>query len=409
MAVVTSAAAGPPAQLRRVPLQTWAAVLAFCLLWTALGSLIVPGARHHDFLNLYTGASLALDGNFAHIHSPQVQLERERQFVPVLPVLVPFVRPPFYALFLAPLALLPFGVAFWIWLALQSALLFGCWAWACARWGSDALVFGALFLPSALGIASGQDCVVLLAILIATYSLAEKGSHFSSGVVLGLGLIKFHLFLLWPLGLIVQKRWRMLLGASAMAAAELLVSLWLSGPRGLLAYAELLRNKSLERLSPSPELMINVESLVLNLGHGNGIVHILLIGIVVLLVAAACWRAPLWRAIAATSAGSLLVPPHVYGYDAALLLLSIWLVIFSSVDKWKRIAALLICTPLPFLMTLAGTPWAAATPLALLLFLVCLARGSRSEGSYEATPSAHAGIPDIRREIPRFAESHPLV
>src|SRR5271168_3687871 len=102
------------ARMPRIPLQTWAAVLAFCLVWVALGSLIAPGARKHDFLNLYTGASLALDGNFAHMHSPQVQFERERRFVPELKDLVPFVRPPFYALILAPLALLPFGAAFWV-------------------------------------------------------------------------------------------------------------------------------------------------------------------------------------------------------------------------------------------------------------------------------------------------------
>src|ERR1700734_793026 len=96
------------ARMPRIPLQTWAAVLAFCLIWVAMGSMIVPGARKHDFLNLYTGASLALDGNFAHLHSPAVQLARERQFVPSLPTLVPFVRPSFYALLLAPLALLPF-------------------------------------------------------------------------------------------------------------------------------------------------------------------------------------------------------------------------------------------------------------------------------------------------------------
>jgi hypothetical protein len=65
--------------MRRIPLQTWAAVNASCLLWIALGSLIAPDARKHDFLNLYTGASLALDGNFAHLHSPEVQLERERR------------------------------------------------------------------------------------------------------------------------------------------------------------------------------------------------------------------------------------------------------------------------------------------------------------------------------------------
>ena len=68
----------------RVPLQTWGAVLGFSVLWIALGTQIIPGARKHDFLNLYTGASLALDGNFAHMHSPDVQLARERQYVPAL-------------------------------------------------------------------------------------------------------------------------------------------------------------------------------------------------------------------------------------------------------------------------------------------------------------------------------------
>jgi hypothetical protein len=381
----------------RIPFQTWVAVLAFCLIWVGLGSVIVPGARKHDFLNLYTGASLALEGNFAHLHSPQVQFARERQFVPELPTLVPFVRPPFYALLLAPLALVPLGIAFWVWLALQSALLFGCWAWALSRWGPDALIFGALYLPTALGIASGQDCVVMLAILIATYALAEKGSNFTSGAALGLGLIKFHLFLLWPLALLIQRRWRMLLGACAAAAVECLLSLWLSGWTGIVQYFQLLRNKNIERLSPSPELMIDMHGMALNFGLDSLVFRGLLVGAVILLVAAACWRAPLWQWIAAASAGSLLVPPHVYGYDAGLLLLSIWLAIFMSAAKWTRIAALLICTPIPFLMNLGGTPWAAATPVALLLFLVSLQRKSESR------------VPHVSREVPCLAKSHPLV
>jgi hypothetical protein len=373
------------ARMRRIPLQTWAAVLAFCLIWVGLGSIIVPGARKHDFLNLYTGASLALDGNFAHLHSPAVQLARERQFVPNLPTLVPFVRPPFYALLLAPLALLPFGIAFWIWLTVQCALLFGCWAWALSRWGPDALIFGALYLPTALGIASGQDCVVMLVILIATYALSEKGSHFASGAALGLGLIKFHMFLLWPLALLVQRRWRMMLGACAAVAVECLVSLWLSGWNGIAEYFQLLRNKDIERLSPSPELMINVHGLAINLGMDNLAVRGLLVGVVILLVAAASRRAPLWQWIAAASAGSLLVPPHVYGYDASLLLLSIWLAIFMSTAKWTRLAATLVCTPIPFLLNLAGTPWAAATPIALLLFLVSLSCVTASSGRGSVT------------------------
>ena len=161
------------------------AVLAFCALWTLLGSILVPGARLHDFLNLYAGASLARDGVFAGMHVPEVQLQREQEFAPQLRELVPFVRPPFYALLLAPLAWLPFGPAFWAWLGLQAAVLAATWAWAFRRWGADALIFGSMYLPTALGIAHGQDCVLILLIVLGTYALAHRGKHFLSGAILG--------------------------------------------------------------------------------------------------------------------------------------------------------------------------------------------------------------------------------
>ena len=361
----------------RVPFQTWAAVLGFSVLWIALGTQIVPGARKHDFLNLYTGASLALDGNFAHMHSPEVQLARERRYVPTLDALVPFVRLPFYALILAPLALIPFGPAFWVWIGLQTALLIGCWVWAFRRWGPDALVFGALFLPTALGIAHGQDCVLMLVIVIATYSLADRNKDFLSGAALGLGLIKFHLFLLWPIALLVQRRWRIMAGACVVVATELLVSLLLAGSGGIAEYFALLRKKDIEHLNPSPELGISIHALAINFNMDNPIARGMLVAAVVALVLIACWRAPLWRWVAAASAGSLLVPPHVYGYDAGLLLASLWLAIFVCIEKWTRISATLVTTPIPYLMTLAGSPWAAATPLALLVFLSTLASSFR--------------------------------
>src|ERR1035437_4282479 len=145
--------------MRRVPVFVWVVVLAFSLVWISMGSLITPGAKKHDFLNLYTGASLALDGKFASIHDAGFQV-REKQFVPSTDALVPFVRPLFYALLLAPLALIPFSAAFWVWIALETALLLACWAWGFRRFGANALVFAAFSLPGPLGIASGQDCVL---------------------------------------------------------------------------------------------------------------------------------------------------------------------------------------------------------------------------------------------------------
>ena len=367
---------------RRVPLHAVLAVLAFCAFWILLGSILVPGARLHDFLNLYTGASLARDGAFAGMHAPEVQLQREQEYAPQLKELIPFVRPPFYALFLAPLAWVPFGPAFWAWLGVQAAVLIGTWVWAFRRWGADALIFGSMYLPTALGIAHGQDCVLILAIVLGVYVLADREQHFLSGMVLGAGLIKFHLFLLWPVMLLVQRRWKMLAGASVAVTLEVLASLALAGPSGLAKYVALLRMSDLRHLNPSPELMIDVRGLALNLGllkpgiEGLAVTG-LLIAIALILTVAACWRAPLWRAVAAASAGSLLVAPHVYGYDAGLLLAGLWLAIFESRtqsgSQALRITATILLTPVPMLLAMAGSPWAAATPLALLAFLASLA------------------------------------
>ena len=368
------------------------AVLAFCAFWTLLGSILVQGARLHDFLNLYTGAALARDGVFAGMHAPEVQLQREQEYAPQLRELVPFVRPSFYALFLAPLAWLPFGLAFWAWLGTQAAVLAGTWAWAFRRWGSDALIFGSMYLPTALGIAHGQDCVLVLLIVLGAYVLAHREQHFWSGVILGAGLIKFHLFLLWPVMLLVQRRWRMLAGACAMVAVETLVSLALAGPRGIAKYVALLRMTDLRHLSPSPELMVNVRGLALNLRIDHIAVTGVLTAVAMVLSIAACWRAPLWRAVAAASAGSLLVAPHVYGYDAGLLLAGLWLAVFESrgesSSQGPRITAAILLTPVPMLLGLAGSPWAAATPLALLAFLGSLAWMSR--GSQESAKEAIA-------------------
>ena len=357
-----------------MPFSTWLAVVACGTLWVMLGSMIVPTAREHDFLNLYTGATLARDGQFAELHVPAVQLMREHEYVASLRELVPFVRPSFYALLLLPMAWLPFATAFWAWLGLQTAGLFSVWWWGLRQWGGDSLILAAFFLPTALGIAHGQDCVFMLMVVTGVYIFLRRGADFSAGAVLGLGLIKFHLFLLWPLALLLNRRWRVMAGAGVSIAAELLLSLALGGFTGIENYVALLRNKDLSRLSPSPELMINIHSLPIHFGVAGDWFPVVLVVMVAGLVALACWQAPPWRWIAAASVGSLLAAPHVYGYDAALLLIPLLTAIYEPESpKRVRIAATVLLTPLPFFMSLAGSPWAAVSTLALLAFLMTLA------------------------------------
>ena len=353
-------------------------VALFALFWAAQGAGGIFDARDHDFLNLYIGASLAREGEFAELHDPEVQLRKEQEFVPRITEVVPFVRPAFYAALLTPLALIPFESAFWCWLLLHTAILLACWRWAWRRFGADALVFAAIYFPSALGITSGQDGTFILAAAVMSYALAERGKPVWSGAVLALTLIKFHLLLLAPLVMLLRGRTKMFLGYAAVAIAEVGVSLLLGGVGGAQKYVDLLLTGEVEGVWPVPSLAITVHTIGRNFeisspGLSIGL-SIGLVAVVLVLVGLAAWRAPYWRWFSAAVAGSLVSAPHVFRYDAAVLLLPLWVVIFTSKDKLSRLAALLLLVPIPYFASAFGPPWGIVPPLAILLFLAALAR-----------------------------------
>jgi hypothetical protein len=345
----------------------------FAILWLLLGATSVDMGREHDFLNLYTGASLALEGRFPELYDVDTQLRREQQIVPSTQELIPFVRPPFYALLISPLALLPFRTAFWVWLVFQVLLALVCIGWGCRRFGPDAVFFASMYAPLAMSIPHGQDALVMLAVLIASFALAERGRP-AAGAVLSLGLIKFHLFVLWPVLLAVQKRWRMLgylaLGGGILVATSVL----LSGTRGLLLYGDLLTRKDLAHLLPAPEKNANLIGVLLNFGLEPTALYGVLAVLTVCVAVAGVMRAPLWTLFAIATSGSMLVVPHTYGYDATMLLLPIWCGMFLSSRWLTRVVSATLCLPVVFLLMILEPPFTAAMGLAVLsFFLVCSA------------------------------------
>jgi hypothetical protein len=97
---------------------------------------------------------------------------------------------------------------------------------------------------------------------------------------------------------------------------------------------------------------------------------------VIMVLGFALRSAPVWRMFAIASVASLIIVPHVYGYDAALLLLPIWLTIFRSKLAVSKVTATMLSTPIPFGMALAGKPYAITASAALLIFFLLLARES---------------------------------
>jgi len=366
--------------------------------WIAAGYRLAPHARRMDFLNLYTGASFALDWDWRHIYTEAGQLARERKLAPGQSRLWPFVRPPVYAIIMAPLALIPFPEAFWLWISAQSAVLLGCWAWAARRFGPDAAVWGALFFAGPLGIMHGQDCALFLALLCGAFALGEKNRMFLCGLVLGVGLTKFHLFLLWPLVLLIERRWRMLAGFAVCGLGQGLLSLAVLGWSGLWGYAAFILHLGQYY---SPEKNIDINAILVNLGTLSR-------SLLIVLTAAAgglvLWssrrRGPLWMTFTLAAAGSLLIGPHVYTYDGTMLLLPFWCVISLSPFRIAKLTAATICTPIAAIASSCGPPLAGFMALALLVFVagVCL-ESERSIRLSRAEPAAGSGLDNPARCI----------
>ena len=343
-------------------------------------------------------------GRTAVLYDPAAQLAFQREIIHSSSGLVPFIRPPFYALAVAPLGMLPYGTAFVVWISMQVLLLIGCWVWAASRFGPVAAVIGSLFMPAALGIAHGQDCALPLALLIGSYALAERQRLAASGLVVGGMLIKFHLILLWPLGLMLRRQWRMLGGFFAAAAILATICLAMVGFPGLGSYFLLLRNPSLENLSPSPEYMISIPGLLANLGLDSTVMVAALTGLVIAVWAWTVRRAAQAQMYAVTSVACLLMVGHVYGYDASILLLSVWLTLCLPAKRPARMGALWVAMPLAFGFGPAGKPWAAIASLSLLVFLMLLAAGAMVGGE-ESAPERAFEPATRRRSLPTAPHS----
>ena len=70
-------------------------------------------------MSFYTGSTLIRQASVENLYDQELQFRTQQELVPTNSELIPFIRPVYYALLLAPLSLLPFGTAFWAWLGLH--------------------------------------------------------------------------------------------------------------------------------------------------------------------------------------------------------------------------------------------------------------------------------------------------
>lgn len=329
-------------------------------IWIAT-NLIHPNGDwrgRNDFLGFYAGACLVGGPHLydresvRQEHIRAVNMEGEIQFG----------RFPCFAFFIKPLAWLPYYRAAAIWELLGGAAFVGfimLWPggsparrWPICCWSLPAVAAGF----------GGQDDLILLLWVALSARLLRSQKPILAGMILALCSSKFHLFLLVPVVLLAQGRWRMLSGLVAGMAILLAISFAVAGPNWPWEFYRTLADA---RISFSLANMPNLHSIIRSFPL---LVAAALAFVAGIFVAARAIRSYELAVGVALMAG-VLIGFHGYLADGCLFLPGL-ISLSAAAAAWVRWPALILVTPVPWAFTQLPEPLPVAG-VSLLIVATC--------------------------------------
>ncbi len=316
-----------------------------------------PGGRPNvDFMSFWSAASLFWSDP-ASAYDPAAQIAFQADAFESHGRYLPFLYPPPFLALVAPLALVPFAVAYPAWVAATYAVYLAAARRLLSGGAWPIAVFPALYVNAVQG-----QTAALFTGLFVTAGLLMARWPFVAGLIFGCLIFKPQLGLLIPLALIAGGWWRTLLGAALSSLTLLLVALIAFGPEIYVAFLGA-GSTSLGLLQDgSPLGWAKVQSLYGALRQ-IGVPAWAAIGSQALLsLAAAGCVAFVWRSgaamltrMAALATGALLATPYVLDYDFVLLIVPLcWLArrgIEMGFRPWEKLLLLtvfvapVICRP----------------------------------------------------------------
>ena len=281
-----------------------------------------------DFQARWTGARLLLDGRVADLYDPDVQGQLQQTLVPGSVGLSWFVSPPSAAILYLPYALFSYSTA----AALRGVALVAMLTASVllARRllpddDRDYWVLAVAFLaspPVFEVLITGQDSIGVLLTVVAAIRLLLRGRDTAAGAVLAFGVFKPHMFVLAPVALLVQRRWKAAAICAGLSVAAVAATLPVVGLAAWRAWLAVLSSPKFESSVQGGQawLMQSVSSMLTELGAPHWVAYpILLAGTV--LVAARLWgETDTLRVWAVVLLGTVVLSPHVLTYDLVVLL-----------------------------------------------------------------------------------------
>ena len=248
-------------------------------------------------------------------------------------------------------------------------------------------MFTALSLPLGISFFNGQDTPFLLLWIALALHWQGKGRPFLAGLAFSLCAAKFHLFMLLPLLLCGQRRWRMTAGLATGAAVLLAASFAVAGAAWPVEYFATLTDG---RVHPGVSNMPNLHGMFAGLPHAALLEILAGLAIVV-----GAWhvvrRSSFEVGLATVLTAGVLLSYHAYRADCVVLLPAVLLVLAANPLPSTRVLGTLLLTPLLYAAMKGSVSGAYLTAATILLFFGALvvsvgreARATRPEPSAAA-------------------------
>ena len=330
-----------------------------------------------DFRTFYTAAHMVHSGR---LYDYQAELSAQNALVSPNRYALPFMCPPYVALLFAPLSLVSYKAAYWIFFVLNlcfcaaSVLVMRPYCPALReRWKPLVPLLFLSFAPLGRALVFGQVSLALLLLYCVCYAAIQNGRPFLAGIFLALALLKFQIALPVVLLFLIWRQWRFVAGFASGAAALALISIRIIGASGLSACLHSLAFMIGQTSSETKFAMFSAQ-----MPNLYGFCHTLSAGTRGYVLTILCSLATLaWAAVRKPSLpvallAGMLVSYHLYMYDLALLLLPISLVfdreIASPINNRPALyasGALVVLCSFAFLIT-PNFQYLFAIPIAVL-------------------------------------------
>ena len=280
-----------------------------------------------DFLSFWSAGRLALGGHAAQAYDwPAMHGFQEQLMHHAASGFLGWAYPPLFFTVAMPLAWLPYGVAFLIWIGVS----IGLYATSVLFIARDRrALFLALAAPASLACVTVGQNGFLTAALMAGILLQLEAQPLLAGFLLGLLTYKPHFGLLFPIALLFGGYWRAFIAAAVSTVTILLLS-WLTAPDSLAAFVQHLGGMSNDFLSHGHAGFYKLQSLygLLKMAGAPDGAAFAVQGL--LFLAMAGFTAWLWRTeenfslrCAGLCTATLLATPYLFLYDFPILSIAI--------------------------------------------------------------------------------------